>query len=189
MPSIPAQSRPSAISLMVKSNSLRATKSIGAPCSRLSSGCTATLAPTKPIFSAGFASFSAAATFTSEAKDGVEVWIMHSSCCRAASQHRRQADARRRRVDQLAARHQRGRLGQPGRVPEAADFPLRLVARAGAAVEPVEGRGLQEKRFHHGGHRSFEVRRLPIRACGARKDYDGRSASSVCPRQFTVSPA
>ena len=29
--------------------------------------------------------------------------------------HRVQADAGRRRVDQLAARHQRGRLGQPGR--------------------------------------------------------------------------
>ena len=79
MPSTAAQSRPSAISFTVKSNSLRATKSIGAPCARLSSGCTATLAPTKPIFSAGFASFSAAATFTSEANDGVEVWITHSS--------------------------------------------------------------------------------------------------------------
>ena len=79
MPSTDAQSRPSAISFTVKSNSLRATKSIGAPWRRLSSGCTATLAPTKPIFSAGFASFSAAATFTSEANDGVEVWITHSS--------------------------------------------------------------------------------------------------------------
>ena len=58
---------------------VRATKSIGAPWRRLSSGCTATLAPTKPIFSAGFTSFSAAATFTSEANDGVEVWITHSS--------------------------------------------------------------------------------------------------------------
>ncbi len=69
---------------MVKSNSLRATKSIGAPCDRLSAGCTATLAPTKPIFSDGFAAFSAAATFTSAPKDGVEVWITHSSCSRAA---------------------------------------------------------------------------------------------------------
>src|SRR6185437_9126034 len=65
--------RPSAISLMVKSNSLRATKSIGAPWARLSAGCTATLAPTKPIFSDGLAAFSASATFTSDAKDGVEV--------------------------------------------------------------------------------------------------------------------
>ena len=85
MPSTPAQSRPSAISLMVKSNSLRATKSIGAPWVRLSAGCTATLAPTKPIFSAGLASFSAAATFTSAANEGVEVWITHSSCWRAAA--------------------------------------------------------------------------------------------------------
>ena len=36
MPSTAAQSRPSAISFTVKSNSLRATKSIGAPCARLS---------------------------------------------------------------------------------------------------------------------------------------------------------
>ena len=78
-PSTGAQSRPSAISLMVKSNSLRATKSITAPCARLSSGCTATLAPTKPIFSDGLAAFSASATFTSDAKDGVEVCITHSS--------------------------------------------------------------------------------------------------------------
>ncbi len=79
MPSIAAKSRPSATSLIVKSNSLRATKSIGAPFCRLSSGCTATLAPTKPIFSAGFASFIACATCTSEAKDGVEVCITQSS--------------------------------------------------------------------------------------------------------------
>ena len=37
-----------------------------------------------PIFSAGLASFIAAATFTSEAKLGVEVWMMHSSCSLAA---------------------------------------------------------------------------------------------------------
>ena len=49
-----------------------------------------------------------------------------------------EADARGRRVDQLAVRHQRGRLGEPGRIPEAADLPPRLVARASAPVEPVE---------------------------------------------------
>ena len=70
-----AKSRPSATSRHVKSNSLRATKSMAAPASRLSPGCTATFAPTNPIFSAGFASFSACATFASDANDGVEVWI------------------------------------------------------------------------------------------------------------------
>ena len=79
MPSTADQSRPSAISLIVKSNSFRATKSMGAPCAKLSAGCTATLAPTIPIFSDGLTAFSAAATFTSEANDGVEVCSTHSS--------------------------------------------------------------------------------------------------------------
>ena len=61
------------------------SKLIDAPPAKLSAGCTATLAPTKPIFSAGFASFNAAATFTSDANDGVEVWITQSSCARAAA--------------------------------------------------------------------------------------------------------
>jgi hypothetical protein len=74
----------SAISLMVKSNSLRATKSIGAPRARLCSGSTATLAPTMPMTRFGLASFNACATFTSEPNDGVEVWITHNSCSRAA---------------------------------------------------------------------------------------------------------
>ena len=54
------------------------------PPARLSAGCTATLAPTKPIFSDGLASFSACATFTSEAKDGVEVCSTTMSCSIAA---------------------------------------------------------------------------------------------------------
>ena len=49
----------------------------------------------------------------------------------------------------LRARHHRGGLGQPGRKPERLDLALHLVARAGAAVIAVEGRGLQEKRLHH----------------------------------------
>ncbi len=79
MPSIVSQGLPSAISLMVKSNSLRATKSSTGAAARLCSGSTATLAPTKPILSFGFASFIACATFTSLAKDGVEVCITTSS--------------------------------------------------------------------------------------------------------------
>ncbi len=85
MPSTSRSSRPSAISLIVKSNSLRATKSIGAPLTRLSSGCTATLAPTMPISSDGLASFSIAATLTSEAKEGVEVCITTMSRSRMSS--------------------------------------------------------------------------------------------------------
>ena len=49
----------------------------------------------------------------------------------------RQAAAARRRVDQLAAGHQGRRLGEPCREPETADFPLGLITRTGAAIEPV----------------------------------------------------
>jgi hypothetical protein len=73
------QSRPSATSRQVKSNSLRATKSTAGPACRLSVGLTATLAPTKPIFTAGLMSFINCATLASELNDGVEVWMMISS--------------------------------------------------------------------------------------------------------------
>src|ERR1700721_466147 len=53
MPLIPAQSCPSATSLMVKSNSLRATKSSAVVALRLFSGSTATFAPMKPILHVG----------------------------------------------------------------------------------------------------------------------------------------
>src|SRR5271165_6875936 len=55
----------------------------------------------------------------------------------------------RRRVDQLAVRHEGGRLRQPGRVPEGRDLALRLVTRAGAAVESVEGGRLKKQRAHY----------------------------------------
>ena len=67
------QSLSSATSLIVKSNSLRATKSITGPSRREPSASTATLAPIMPIFSAGLAAFIASAHFTSEAKEGTEV--------------------------------------------------------------------------------------------------------------------
>ncbi len=72
-PSIFDRSRPSATSLMVKSNSLRATKSISGDPAMLPFGSTATLAPTRPAFRFGFTAFSASIILTSEAKDGVEV--------------------------------------------------------------------------------------------------------------------
>jgi hypothetical protein len=42
------------------------------------------------------------------------------------------------RIDEPASRHHRGRLRQPGRIPERLDFPFRLIAGTGAAVETVE---------------------------------------------------
>ncbi len=55
----------------------------------------------------------------------------------------------RRRVDELAARDQCRRLGEPGRIPEGSDLAPRLVARSRAAVEAIERWRLQEKGTHH----------------------------------------
>src|SRR5439155_23625033 len=49
-------------------------------------------------------------------------------------------DVVRRAVEQFGVRHERGRLREPGGIPEAGDFAPRLVTGAGAAVETVEGR-------------------------------------------------
>ena len=54
----------------MKSNSSLATKSIAGEACSERSGCTATLGPTKPTSSDGFAAFSASATLTSPAKVG-----------------------------------------------------------------------------------------------------------------------
>ena len=57
-------------------------------------------------------------------------------------------DVMRRAIHQFRVRHQRGWLGQPGRIPKAGDFAPRLVARTGAAIEAVEGGRTEEERFH-----------------------------------------
>src|ERR1700691_4515510 len=72
-PTILSHGRPSATSLMVESNSLRATKSIKGDALRLPAGSTATLAPTSPALSDGLADFSALMVAMSEAKDGADV--------------------------------------------------------------------------------------------------------------------
>ena len=58
---------------MVKSNSLRATKSIAGPSRSDPSALTATFAPMSPAFRLGLAAFSASMTFTSDLNDGTEV--------------------------------------------------------------------------------------------------------------------
>src|SRR6201996_7939102 len=72
-------SAPSASSLMVKSYSLRATKSSAAHASMLSTGSTATLAPMKPILAGGVSGRVIVAVLQSDLKDGVEVWITMKS--------------------------------------------------------------------------------------------------------------
>src|ERR1700712_2053394 len=73
------QSAPSASSLMVKSYSLRATKSSAAQASMLSIGSTATLAPMKPILAVGLMARIIVAVLQSDLKLGVEVWMTMNS--------------------------------------------------------------------------------------------------------------
>src|ERR1700739_3655481 len=63
-------------------------------------------------------------------------------------QHVVELEARRWRVDQLAAWNEGSRLGQPGRIPERADLAPCLVTRAGAAIEAVERRRVEEQGLH-----------------------------------------
>src|SRR5262249_3204881 len=53
-----------------------------------------------------------------------------------------------RRIDELASRHQRRRLRQPGRVPERTDLAPCLITRARPSIEPIEGRRVQKQRPH-----------------------------------------
>jgi hypothetical protein len=68
-PTMSLNGLPSATSLIVKSNSLRPTKSISGDARRLPSGSTATLAPTIPILSDGLTSLSALTVPMSDEKD------------------------------------------------------------------------------------------------------------------------
>src|SRR5579871_6686163 len=79
------QSAPLASSWMVKSYSLRATKSRAAQASMLSTGSTATLAPMKPILAVGLMARIMAAVLQSDLKLGVEVWMTISSCALTSS--------------------------------------------------------------------------------------------------------
>src|SRR5271154_955918 len=66
-----------------------------------------------------------------------------------ARRHVGEREAVRWRVDELAPRDQRRRLGEPGRIPEGSDLAPHLVARSRAAVEAIVRRSLQEKGTHH----------------------------------------
>ena len=135
---------PSATSLMVKSNSLRATKSTAGPAMRLFSGSTATLAPIKPILMSGLIALIISAVLTSDLNDGVEVCITTRSRFLHLRNDVLERQTVRRRIDQLRAFDQRRRLCEPGRIPERAHLALHLIAGAGAAVEAVEGRRVQK---------------------------------------------
>src|SRR6266446_4494737 len=144
-PLMSLQGMPSATSLIVKSNSLRATKSTARAAIRLFSGSTATLAPMKPIRMSGLAALIMSAVFTSDLKDGVEVCITTRS--RFLSSGAMSSNFRRR-SDQRRALDQSRRLREPGWIPERADLAFHLIAGAGASVETVEGGRMQKQRSH-----------------------------------------
>ena len=156
-----AKSRPSATSLMVKSNSLRATKSSSSQAASEPAASTATLAPIMPILRLGLAAFSARTVFTSEANDGVEVCSTTRSRSFTSGSDVGEAEPVRRRVDQLGALDQRGGLRQPGRIPERLDLAPVLIARAGSAIEALERRRLQKQGLHHGGRDLRSDFRMP----------------------------
>ena len=75
--------------------------------------------------------------------------------CRTASSYRPRHGQRRPRdggpragasTSRLSG-HERRRLGEPRRIPEGPDLPLRLVARPRASVESVERRGAEKERL------------------------------------------
>ena len=82
-----ARSRPSATSLQVKSNSLRATQSMAHEALSVSVGRTIACAPTKPILVPGFCCLMASATLQSFFSDGVEVLMMTWSKSFAIARH------------------------------------------------------------------------------------------------------
>ena len=69
----------------------------------------------------------------------------------------RELDPVRRCVDQLTVLNKRCRLREPVRIPERSDLALRLVARAGAAVEPIERGRLKKQRPHHSADFPFSL--------------------------------
>src|SRR5438270_556912 len=55
----------------------------------------------------------------------------------------------RRGIDQPAARHHRGRLGEPCGIPERANLSARLIARTGAAIKSLIAWRIQKKGMFH----------------------------------------
>ena len=95
-----------------------------------------------------------------------------------------------RRVHQAATGHERGGLGEPGRVPERADLPTCLIAGARAAVEALERRRMEEQRpERHPSLRWARTRAAPPRwKPGARPERrPGERSSSA--RATRPSPA
>ena len=112
---ISLQGVPSATSLMVKSNSLRATKSTAPAAMRLFSGSTATLAPMKPILTSGLIALIISAVLHVRLEGRGGGVHHHEIAVLDLRYDVLERQAVRRRVDQLRALDQSRRLRQPGR--------------------------------------------------------------------------
>ena len=130
---------------MVKSNSLRATKSMAFDAFSVASGSTATLAPIMPIFRFGLSALSASAVLHIGGERRSGRMQHHEIVFGGVGRDVLEFQPVRRRIDELRAFDQRGGLRQPRRIPERLDLAARLIARARAAVETVERRRLQEE--------------------------------------------
>ena len=153
---------PSATSLMVKSNSLRATKSTAVACLEAACGSTATLAPTRPTLRSGLRVL--------QRLDGLDVGrerrrrgVQHDEVVVVGLAHDvGRATGRCGGASiSLRALDQRGGLGEPGRIPEGLD----LAASPGSASR--RRRRSRRRTAPAGTGSSSWRRRSPVRYQGA----------------------
>ena len=172
-PLMAAKSRPSATSFTVKSNSLRATKSTTGASRRRLLRLHRHLGADQPDLERRVLRLQPL-RHLHVGGEGGRRGVQHREV--VVARHRRhlgQALPVRRRVHEARAFHQRRRLREPGREPEALDLAPRLVAGAGAAVEAVEGGRLEEQGPHHRPHPTPQAAARPSNRRGA-TDTAGR---------------
>ena len=125
------QSLPSATSLMVKSNSLRATKSTSRRGAEATEGVDRDLRADEAGLEARIGGLQRLDCFdVGRERRRRSVQDREIEVLRARATTSGEFDPVRRSVDQLAALNQRRRLREPVRIPERRDLALRLVARA-----------------------------------------------------------
>ena len=120
------RSRPSATSLMVKSNSLRATKSIARDALRLVLGLDRDLGADEADLEIRIERLHRLGRLH-VAQEGWRGGVQHEQLILPRiGRDIGEAQPVRRRVDQLRVGNERGRLGEPGRIPERADLAFRI---------------------------------------------------------------
>ena len=161
-PLMPDQSRPSATSLTVKSNSLRATKSTAGASRQAGVGLDGDLGADQADLEAGIGGLEAPRSPARRTRTRASRCAARRGRSRAP---RRTTASRPMRCGGASISFEpstraAGCASQVGYQNEL-DLAPRLVARAGAAVEAVEGRRLQKKGPHHERGRLRSGMRLP----------------------------